>query len=344
MKISVDCYAAARRAGGERTPLDAGECRAAGLDGLEETDVEIAAYLDDPQLADEGLIDGGVRYWLDKRGDLRATVRFLLPARLSASQVRALTAGLQAQLQDGWGEGRTIATSSGEVAIEWFERRSKTARKLKVTQVDDKAPVPDRRTPAIIKAAEKGDITALKRALASGVDADARGRWDMTALMIVARDGHVECVKLLLQNGADTDIVSRENGSTALTHAAMSGNETIAKLLIAARGSLSLGQKSPLHWAANRGHDSLVRAFLEAGADVSLIDDRGETPLFLTHHPEIIGLLIKAGADINFRNPRGQTAHAHALDQADFNERTRWPTGVEQWRAAAEELERWGQR
>ena len=48
-----------------------------------------------------------------------------------------------------------------------------------------------------------------------GADVNAVNKWYRTALHIAARDGHVEIVKLLLQNCADVNAVT-ENESAAL--------------------------------------------------------------------------------------------------------------------------------
>jgi hypothetical protein len=343
MKISFDCYASARPVSDLDKLLDAAQCRAAGLDGLEETKVEIAPYLDDPLITDEGLVDAGVRYSIDKHGHLHATLSFRCLSKLSSKQLRALTRELEAQLQDGWGGGHTIKTPSGEVAIEWFDRVGMFGAKFKVKQADDGEAVPDRRTPLSIKAAEAGDVRALLVALDAGVDVNARGKWRMTALMLAARDGHEACVDLLLQRGASVNLVSETN--TALGLASMSGYVAIVRKLLAAGADSSLGNKPALHWAANRGHEEVARLLVETGADKSAVDDQEETALFCAKKPEIISLLVQAGWDTKVKNRHSETPLEHALGQADSFERGphAWPEGAQEWRAAAEELGRWSE-
>lgn len=52
-----------------------------------------------------------------------------------------------------------------------------------------------------------------------------------------------------------------------------------------------------LHWAAKRGHSSIVRYLLAHGADPSLPSLRGETPAVLTDSEEIRELLLSGGGE-----------------------------------------------
>ncbi|MFZ2278936.1 MAG: ankyrin repeat domain-containing protein [Prosthecobacter sp.] len=57
-----------------------------------------------------------------------------------------------------------------------------------------------------------------------------------------------------------------------------------------------------LHWAAERGDISAVKAFLAAGHDPNAFDDLSFTPLHYAAregHLHIIRLLLEAGADVN---------------------------------------------
>ncbi len=68
---------------------------------------------------------------------------------------------------------------------------------------------------------------------------------------------------------------------------------------------------TPLQWAVYEGDVGEVRRLLEAGADVSLANDYGATPMGLAAevaHGEILSLLLEAGADADSPNPEGQTA------------------------------------
>jgi ankyrin repeat protein len=97
------------------------------------------------------------------------------------------------------------------------------------------------------------------------------------------RNRDTECVRVLLDHGADPD--SPGWGTVALHWPCMNGNAATAKLLIergasvnAEAGGWAAGA-TPLHFAAAGGHDEIVLALLDAGADAERADHNGRTPL-----------------------------------------------------------------
>ena len=81
---------------------------------------------------------------------------------------------------------------------------------------------------ALMLAALKGQLDLAKKLVAKGADVNKTG-W--TPLHYAASNGHVEVIKLLLENHAYIDAES-PNGSTPLMMASMYGNAQSVKLLI----------------------------------------------------------------------------------------------------------------
>lgn len=154
-----------------------------------------------------------------------------------------------------------------------------------------------------------------------------------------ARYGHVETVKLLLENGVDPTLENR--GHTALHLAILSmmddkGIATVEILLekfptlvnIAGTPSneetdptspLQLACMSPASLNTNKDFTlELVRLLIDKGADISILNSQNETLLHLVAlgtyigltppDPEVIKLLINAGVDVNAKNSSQETA------------------------------------
>ena len=117
-----------------------------------------------------------------------------------------------------------------------------------------------------------------------------------TALHMAADFGHVECVALLLEAGADKDAAD-ENGQTALHAAAWNGHSEVVKLLLEAGADKDLADfywRTALHLAAAHGHSEVVKLLLDAGADKDATDFGGNTALdwaTKNHHLEVVRLL-----------------------------------------------------
>jgi hypothetical protein len=98
---------------------------------------------------------------------------------------------------------------------------------------DDDAP----RQPAVPKevealssAARDGDMAKVKQLLARGVNINARGFGQHTALMAAASYGEAEMVKFLLSKGADPNLKDAE-GRTALVRAQQNSHTTVVAVL-----------------------------------------------------------------------------------------------------------------
>ena len=100
--------------------------------------------------------------------------------------------------------------------------------------------------PALVRAAEREDVSILRALVARGADVD-QGRPSALWVAVAARYG--EIARILLESGADARTAAAETGY------------------------------APLHVAALRGWDELVEVLLAHGADPGQLDAAGRTPL-----------------------------------------------------------------
>lgn len=123
------------------------------------------------------------------------------------------------------------------------------------------------------------------------------------ALLRAAEDGDVEALKAALAAGADVNTVD-DDGYTALYHAADQGHEEVVAALLEVPG-IDVNRSEcgffPLHTAAFGGHVEVVKKLLSApGIDVNIKNELYDTPLDNASeagHEEIVELLIAAGAE-----------------------------------------------
>src|SRR5437763_1778514 len=99
-----------------------------------------------------------------------------------------------------------------------------------------------------------------------------------------AQKGDLAAVKKLIAQGADVN-VAQGDGMTALHWAADRGDSTMAEVLLKAhanvRSTTRIGNYTPLHIASRTGSGAIVRALVNAGADVKAPTGTGATALHL---------------------------------------------------------------
>ncbi|KAM0258573.1 hypothetical protein ACHAQJ_003744 [Trichoderma viride] len=105
---------------------------------------------------------------------------------------------------------------------------------------------------------------------------------------------------------------------TPLSWAAERGHEAIIQLLLKAGAEIDSKDKrdrTPLFWAASGGHEAVVKLLLEAGAEIDSKDEYNQTPLGQAAdegHEAVVKLLLKAGAKVNLKNGPDETPLARA--------------------------------
>jgi len=103
-----------------------------------------------------------------------------------------------------------------------------------------------------------------------------------TPLSLASYFGNEDITRLLLLNGADPNIPSKNGYNVFPLHSAVAANYTmIAKMLLEAGADINVVQMSgatPLHSAANNGNIELLIVLLEAGANVNAKMEDGKTP------------------------------------------------------------------
>jgi len=157
---------------------------------------------------------------------------------------------------------------------------------------------------AVVDAAARGDLAAVKAALAQRADVQGPQGDGMTALHWAAERGDAAMTALLLQAGASTAKRTRIGGYTPLHLASRQGNAAVARALLAAgadaRAVTGTGATA-LHLAASAGTAEVVSALLAGKADPDAREVAwGQTPLMFAAAADraaAVEALIAGGAN-----------------------------------------------
>jgi len=163
-------------------------------------------------------------------------------------------------------------------------------------------------TPLMV-AAKYGRLDNVKLLLERGADLNRKqGTGQDNAFIIAAKNGQVEVVKYLIEKmKVDVNSVGKDRLS-ALHHSAMTGNEKLLGYLVIKGANINLKDKlarTPLILASKSGNSRIVEILLRLKAKINQGDSSNNTPL---HYAcaygwlEIAIKLIEAGGDINMTN------------------------------------------
>ena len=141
--------------------------------------------------------------------------------------------------------------------------------------------------------------------LACGASAEAADPY--VELIKAAQAGDLGALKAAPRDDAVIDAATT-HGDTALLYASARGHrEGVEHLLAAATNANTFGTdgRSPLDWAADRGHAEIAVDLIESGADIESCENGGQAPLVTASargRVAIVSLLRANGADIHARD------------------------------------------
>ena len=160
-----------------------------------------------------------------------------------------------------------------------------------------------------------------------------------TALHIVAKPGHLNIVKCLLENGASVNL-ARHDGARPLHIATQFGHYDVVKVLLqggasinsvmdyyevtnSGYGSIRIYEATALHIAAYKGYLNIVKYLLENGALVNLITDAGLTALGVARqygHLAVIEYLENIESLVAAAEVTADTTEGKASDTGNENQ------------------------
>ena len=177
-------------------------------------------------------------------------------------------------------------------------------------------------TETLFNAIHSGDVLSAENAIKNTALINLMDTNGDTPLMNAISDKYTSIVKLLLNNGANTNIKNEKKGYTALILTAKDGNTEDAKLLIDHCAYINAKVKigiTPLMIASYYGNTDIVKLLLDNDADINIIARNGDTALSIARskgYKEIVDLLTKNSPWNNVMQQLLKLAQEKAQEQA----------------------------
>ncbi len=156
-------------------------------------------------------------------------------------------------------------------------------------------------------ASETGNLLLVRELVNTGADVNFEDEFELTPLMVAAKEGHAEVVSFLVSEGANT--------AGAMMLAAEAGKREVVETLLKLGGDSS----GAIAAAVSAGNLDVTKLLLTQKSDVNEIhtDESGYSATLLilaaaSGHIEIVKLLLDKGADPNLTDNEGKTARDNA--------------------------------
>ncbi|KAK3998342.1 hypothetical protein QBC44DRAFT_3075 [Cladorrhinum sp. PSN332] len=150
-----------------------------------------------------------------------------------------------------------------------------------------------------------------------------------TALHYAAKNGHLEMVKILVDEGKASQTATSALGRTPLHLASLNGQKEVADWLLdrwsGGVNARDTEDMTPLHLAAFReeSREAVIRILIDRGSDISATNIHGQSPLSLAAfkgQAEAIRLLIQRGASVDSKDNVGRSPLHYAAMQDGKND------------------------
>ena len=174
----------------------------------------------------------------------------------------------------------------------------------------------------LLDGAMVGDADRVTRALRRGADIEARDDHDRTALLLASTYDRVDVARVLVGNGADPDALDDRHDTPWLVTGVTGSVAMLEILLpadpdLTIRNRFGGVSVIP---ASHRGHVDYVRRVVQTDIDLDHVNDPGWTALLEAvilgdgseRWQQIVQVLLAAGADPTIADNEGVTPLGHA--------------------------------
>ncbi|XP_050405831.1 transient receptor potential cation channel subfamily A member 1 homolog [Patella vulgata] len=174
-------------------------------------------------------------------------------------------------------------------------------------------------------AAKEGFLDIVKCLLENGADLDSKNEEEQTPVHLAARYGRTIIVKELVKHDKSVVYDEDEDSNTALHLAAMYGHDKVVEILIEFGSDVAArnyNQWTPLDLAASKGWSKTSKILLEQDAPIDPMDKSNTTPLHLASragHAQVVELLLDWDANVAQRDAEGNNSLDLAIEHHNMD-------------------------
>ena len=162
-----------------------------------------------------------------------------------------------------------------------------------------------------------GASSVVRTLTEAGADVNEQDKNRITPLMEAANRGHSQAVHELIRAGASVTAMNRQQKQRAFCYASWEGDSNVVRTLIEA--GTDINGQDELMEAAYRGHDQVVYELIRAGASVTALNRCQKQRAIHCASREgdysVVKALIEAGADVNGQDEDGATPLMYASEE-----------------------------
>ena len=161
-------------------------------------------------------------------------------------------------------------------------------------------------------ASQQGHIDCVRKLVENGSDIESVNNLGASACFVAAQNGRLDCLEYLLDHGANIENTT-DNGASILYIAAECGQFMCVFHLIhrgANLNCINTSGHSVLHIASQNNYCEIVKLLLDSGANIECTTHQNATSLFIATyegHLQCMKILLDAGANIESRTYQNVT-------------------------------------
>mmetsp|Transcript_94161 Transcript_94161/g.248840 ORF Transcript_94161/g.248840 Transcript_94161/m.248840 type:complete len:198 (+) Transcript_94161:46-639(+) len=171
---------------------------------------------------------------------------------------------------------------------------------------------------------------------------------EVVDFVLGARYGDLEDVLAYIKAGSVLIDAQSHGGATALLMGSANGHLEVVKALLEAKANLEVPNEAgnrPLHWAALNGHKQVCEALLEAKADANVKNEFGRKPFDEAFGRSLTEVCELLAVKTDFRgDPADGPEDEEAADEKGSKEMKFEPEARKEKKSASEEKKKQGRR